>query len=294
MNRLQVLIIDDDKETAEFLRTVLSLVGFECEVILSAKQALIRLAGNPPDLILLDLRLGLEIGGAEILYQIRANPRYDHTRVIIITAYPTVAEPITNLADLVLLKPVEVDQLKTLATRLGTFDIGQRRYSFRDPITELFNQEFFTTRVELAYERARRRDDFQFGVLLFVVVPAPKQTEEADPDLLVGLLREIATRLRKKLRPTDTIARFSGWKFAILNEEMKRPDDLHIIIERLEQYLQKPYEIRGETLLVRTAYGSVMNTRSFNRPEDIIQAAENRLEQAIEELQSSLGKYDAI
>ncbi len=100
MEKLHVLIIDDDKDTANFFSMVLSLVGFDCDIVNSAKQALSRIAVTQPDMILLDMRLGLEIGGEDILYQIRSNPRLDETRVIVITAYPAMAEPITNLADL--------------------------------------------------------------------------------------------------------------------------------------------------------------------------------------------------
>ena len=110
MDKMHVLIIEDDKDTAGFFSTVLQLVGYECESVLSARDALARLAGSVPDLILLDLRLGLEVGGEQILYQLRSNPRFDGTRVIVITAYPNMAQPISDLADLVLLKPVEVDR----------------------------------------------------------------------------------------------------------------------------------------------------------------------------------------
>ena len=82
---LQVLIIEDDKDTAGFFKTVLELVGFECEIILSAKEALSTLAVSAPDLILLDIRLGVEISGEDILYQIqpalRQDPRGDHHRL---------------------------------------------------------------------------------------------------------------------------------------------------------------------------------------------------------------------
>jgi CheY-like chemotaxis protein len=119
MKTLQVLIIEDDKDTAGFFKTVLELVGLESEIILSAKEALDRLAFSAPDLILLDIRLGIEISGEDILYQIRSNPRFDKTRVVVITAYPRMAEPITELADLILVKPVEINQLKNLMQRLG-------------------------------------------------------------------------------------------------------------------------------------------------------------------------------
>jgi len=196
MEKLHVLIIDDDKDTANFFSMVLSLVGFDCDIVNSAKQALARIAVSQPDMILLDMRLGLEIGGEDILYQIRSNPRLDETRVIVITAYPAMAEPVTNLADLILLKPVDVDQLKALASRLAVLGDHTRSYHFRDPVTDLFTREFFLTRMELAYERARRRSDFKFAILVFsftVQEPAGGKLAEADHD---ALLRLAASRMR--------------------------------------------------------------------------------------------------
>ncbi len=64
MEGMHVPIIEDDKDTAGFFSTVLQLVGYECEIVLSARDALARLAGSVPDLILLDMRLGLEVAAS--------------------------------------------------------------------------------------------------------------------------------------------------------------------------------------------------------------------------------------
>ena len=121
MEKLQVLIIDDDREIAEFFSTVLTLEDMSCDIVLSAKDALKHLAASVPDLVLLDMRLGQEIGGEDILYQIRSNPRYDHTRVVVITAYPAIAEMVTNVADMILIKPVEWAKWKCKTDNCGQF-----------------------------------------------------------------------------------------------------------------------------------------------------------------------------
>ncbi len=235
MESLQVLIIEDDIDTANFFSVVLSLVGFECEIVHSAKMALTRLAATQPDMILLDMRLGVEIGGEDILYQIRSNPRLDQTRVIVITAYPSMAEPVTNLADLILLKPVEVDQLKTLASRLSLRGDQARRNMFRDPVTDLFNQEFFLTRLELAFERFRRRPDFIFALQVFTVrVQSLNNGNTLEQDL-DAVLRQLADRLRRCYRPTDTIARLDRDKFITLHEDLKHTDDIRVIVYRLHE-----------------------------------------------------------
>ena len=275
---MQVLIIEDDKDTAQLFSTVLGLVGFHCEIVLSGKEALARLAASEPDLILLDMRLGVEISGEDILYQIRSNPRLLDTRVIIITAYPAMVEPINNLADLILTKPIEVEQLKTLAQRMGSLEIAPKRLLFHDPVTELFNQEFFSTRLELAFARAKRRSDFLFAVIVFDLRLGEQPGDQVDPDITFAVLREVAQRLSQHVRPTDAIARLSGWKFASLHEDLKHPDDIRIILNRLRDKLSQPYQVddRQYKLSIRT--GWAIHDSQYESPQEILKRADQALE----------------
>jgi diguanylate cyclase (GGDEF)-like protein len=277
MNILQVLIIEDDRDTAGFFKTVLELVGYECEIILSAKDALARLAISAPDLILLDIRLGIEISGEDILYMIRSNPRFDKTRVVVITAYPRLAEPITNLADLILVKPVEIDQLRNLMQRLGSLDFKSKFQIWRDPVTELLNEEFFLTRLELAFERAKRRADFHFAVIAIDIQLDTQQEEQIKPDVLLAILREIAGRLKKFIRPTDAIARLAGWKFATLHEDMKDPGEVHAIVKRLSDKLCQPYEIAEVSYNIKFSLSPVVHDPRYRHPADILKAAQKTM-----------------
>ena len=274
MNTLQVLIIEDDRDTAGFFKTVLELVGYECEIILSAKEALSRLATCAPDLILLDIRLGVEISGEDILYQIRSNPRFDKTRVVVITAYPRLAEPITNLADLVLVKPVEIEQLKNLMQRLGGMDYKSKLQIYRDPVTELFNEEFLMTRLELAFERAKRRADFHFGVIAIYIQLEAREEEPVSPDATLAILREIAARLKRFVRPADAVARLAGWKFVTLHEDLHEPDEIQTIVKRLNEKLSRPYEIDGKPYGVKFELVPVVHSSKQRQPREILNAAQ--------------------
>jgi len=280
MKTLQVLIIENDRDTAGFFKTVLELVGFECEIILTAREALARLAVSVPDLILLDIRLGVEINGEDILYQVRSNPRFDKTRVVIITAYPRLAEPITDLADLILVKPVEIEQLKSLMQRLGELDFKSKFQLFRDPVTELFNEEFFLTRLELAFDRAARRPDFHFAVLAFEFRMPPGKDGQVDPDAVIGVLREIALRLKSFVRPTDAVARISGWRFATLYEDLKQPEDVQGIVRRLEEKLVQPYRFGEASYQVGFCQGAAIHSAEYQKPADLLHAAIKALEAA--------------
>lgn len=273
---MRVLIIDDDRDTAVFFKTVLELVGFECEVILTAKDALDRLAVGPPDLILLDIRLGGEISGEDLLYQIRSNPRFDKTRVVIITAYPMLAEPITNLADLILVKPVAVDQLNVLMQRMGKIESVSKYHLYRDPVTQLFNEDFFLTRLELALERAKRRPDFHFAV---IVIESQLETE-LQPEVVVSILNEIASRLNKFVRPTDAVARLTGWKFVTLHEDLVEPADIQGILKRLDEKLSSPFETNAGTVPVKFNLVAVGQDPRFQKPSDILDSAQKTLSKA--------------
>lgn len=279
MESLRVLIIEDDRDTARFFKAVLDLVGFECEIVFSAREALSWLASMTPDLILLDMRLGIELGGEDILFQIRSNPRFDSTRVVIVTAYPGMADHVTNLADLVLLKPVEVDHLRVLLERLGSLEVSPRRRLFRDPVTELFNREFFLTRLELAFERRRRRPDFLYGLLVLQFhVHTPD--DELEDGVKIDLLRLISKRFKDHLRPTDTLARLAGLRFAALLEELRGKNDLEAIISRLDGFMQPGYPIKEQTYQLKTSYGAVLNPSNRLDPAALLMEAEKAAEQA--------------
>jgi diguanylate cyclase (GGDEF)-like protein len=277
MPKQHVLIIDDDKDIANLFHMVLSMVGFDCDIVNSAKAGLSKLSVSEPDIVLLDLRLGLEIGGEDILYQIRSNPRLRHTKVIVITGYPALAEPISDLTDLILIKPIEVDQLKTLIQRLATTDQQPRQVYFRDPATGLYNQEFYFTRLEHAFQRTRRRPDFIYAAVVFTIDFRPQAADSNWSRVMDNIFREVGWRLVKNFRPTDTVARFSNNKFATLHEDLKQPQDVVVITDRMQIELMRPYQVDKKTFWPELAIGAAVHQPNYMTPREILDAAERSL-----------------
>lgn len=117
MNKPLAFVIEDDPDLSEIFSMTLRGGGFETEVFLDGQAALNRLTGTAPAIILLDLHLP-HVTGATILENIRADGRFAKTAVIVATADARLAEEMHIQADLVLLKPVSVDQLRELAQRM--------------------------------------------------------------------------------------------------------------------------------------------------------------------------------
>ena len=117
MTKPLALIIEDDEKLADIFSLGLQGIGFETEVARDGMAALTRLETIVPLMVMLDLHLP-GISGQEILKQIRANNRLSDTRVVLATADALMAESLRNEADLVLLKPISITQLRSLAKRL--------------------------------------------------------------------------------------------------------------------------------------------------------------------------------
>jgi CheY-like chemotaxis protein len=117
MTKPLALVIEDDIDLSEIFSKTLRSGGFDTEMIRDGQEALNRLSGTPPAIILLDLHLP-HVTGAAILQNIRANERFSKTAVIVASADARLAQELQVQADLVLLKPVSIEQLRELAQRL--------------------------------------------------------------------------------------------------------------------------------------------------------------------------------
>jgi PleD family two-component response regulator len=278
MDKQQVLIIDDDKDTANLLDLVFSLLGFQCQSVYTLEDALVALQNTCPDMIMLDLKLGQASGGEQVLYRVRGDSRFDATRVIVITAYPVMAKPISDLADLVLVKPVEVEQLKQLTSRLLEVEIRPRQYFYRDPTTELFNREFFQTRLEHAFERYRRRKGFCYAVLMLEIKVRGADPREQKTVVLRPVYKEVAERLRRSFRPTDTIAYIESGRFAILHEELRGVEDVSILVDRVRAVLSPPIMVGPNRYEIELHIGAALNDVIYSTPGDILTAAAESLD----------------
>ena len=122
MMNATVLIIEDEKSLANHCAQLLAAIGLYPEICRTGKIAMARLAEDlaPPALILLDLLLP-DVDGAQLLDAIVANPRFNDTKVIIITAYQDWASELQQKNDRaanVMIKPIDFSDLRKEVERL--------------------------------------------------------------------------------------------------------------------------------------------------------------------------------
>ena len=118
MDKPSVLIVEDDPDVAQLYNDVLESRGCQTEISHTGEAALAWLAITVPDLVVLDLNLPPHVSGIMVLQHIRADLRLSDTRVIVVTGHPDLVENVRDQADLLLIKPVDVNQIGDYAAGL--------------------------------------------------------------------------------------------------------------------------------------------------------------------------------
>jgi DNA-binding response OmpR family regulator len=109
-----LMIVDDDPQLMRVLSMFFDLEGFHVIQARNGREALDILLEYSPEIILLDLMMP-EIGGEEVVKQIRANRKLRHVPVIIFTAAETREEELRAAgASYFIAKPFSLDGLRNV------------------------------------------------------------------------------------------------------------------------------------------------------------------------------------
>lgn len=85
MDKMRILIIDDERDFTEIVSTLLDFHDFQADTASSGKQALEMLAKTKYDLIVSDLMMPA-MDGFQLIDKLREDPRYHDTPVIVLSA----------------------------------------------------------------------------------------------------------------------------------------------------------------------------------------------------------------
>lgn len=80
-----VLVVDDDADVGELVRTVLSLAGHSVEVAGDGPSGLKAAATHRPDVVVLDWMM-LGMTGIDVCRRLRGDTSYADTRILMLTA----------------------------------------------------------------------------------------------------------------------------------------------------------------------------------------------------------------
>jgi CheY-like chemotaxis protein len=127
--RPTVLIVEDDPDSREILRQMVTWFGATAHAVAHGRAALKFLARQTPDLILLDLRMA-GIDGYGVMKYVKANPRLRGVPTVAVTASCTTADYEQTWKagfDVHLAKPIDIDALAGIVEGL----VGRHRPHLR-------------------------------------------------------------------------------------------------------------------------------------------------------------------
>lgn len=110
MTAARILIVDDNALNVQLAAYVLRQAAYTVDAILDSRDAMARVETFRPHLILMDIQMP-EIGGLELMQQIKAQPTLCHIPVVAFTAYAMQGDEDKLLAagcDGYLSKPIDV------------------------------------------------------------------------------------------------------------------------------------------------------------------------------------------
>jgi two-component system response regulator TctD len=116
-----ILIVDDDQVVGETFARMLTLSGYRVTTVQTADAALVATTEQPPDALILDMRMPV-VNGLDFLRQLRRDARLRDIPVAIVTGDYFLDEPILAemraLGATVRYKPLWMDDLSALAQSL--------------------------------------------------------------------------------------------------------------------------------------------------------------------------------
>jgi DNA-binding response OmpR family regulator len=132
-----ILIVEDEADIAELLRLYLVAQGYRVRTTAYGQQALEICRNDPPDLLLLDVRLP-DSNGHDIGRELRREPRTRDMPIIVLTAWTDRRERIIALSDVraqyFIGKPFDLEEVATIVRNL--LDERARRANMH-PVTQL-------------------------------------------------------------------------------------------------------------------------------------------------------------
>lgn len=166
--------------------------------------------------------------------------------------------PDLESVDIIAMLEEELDETYRGVTQL-TNELEQARkhlekLSFYDDLTGLANRALFYDRLEQGCELAKRE-----GRLLPILMMDLDRFKEINDtmghDVGDQVLQQVAIRLQKTLRHSDTVARLGGDEFAALLPSALGPDGVDIVVQKLVHAVGQPIAVGGEMVDVGISIG---------------------------------------
>ncbi len=303
---LSIIIVDDLQFSRIVVKTALKKAGYDgVRMADSATQALNLLNEQPADVVLADWMMP-EMDGLALTDRIRQRDEEagTYTAIILFTANEGVDLLVTAFehgVDDYLRKPPNPHELAARVNAAARIAVMQNdlletsrqmedtirhleEVAMIDPLTGAGNKRFLMSQLKANLLEASSRNG---GVCLAILeINQLRQIRDQDEidianEILIGMQR----RLRRSIRPTDTITRLDGDLFAVLMTYTNFDNYKSASVERLREGInQRPFKtsIDDKNISVSIGVKYYRGDEEIISANEIIRQAMNKLDDAID------------
>jgi diguanylate cyclase (GGDEF)-like protein len=305
-----ILIVDDTPDNLYLLSAMLTEQGYNIRCVINGSAAIMVAIADPPDLILLDIRMP-QMSGYDVCKQLKSSERTRDIPVIFLSALNEVFDKIQafEVGGLdYITKPFEIrevlarikNQLNLQAAKLQiqklNTELEQRvrertkeleqanlrllHNASHDALTGLPNRVFFMEQLIAVLAYTHTYPNSQFAVL-FLDCDDFKVVNDSLGHLAGDeLLKAVAQRLADCINPNYTLARFEGDEFTVLLEQIESVDEATLLAEVIQQALTKPFLLHQHEVFINTSIGIVLGNVEYEQPEHLLRDADTAMYQA--------------
>lgn len=155
-----------------------------------------------------------------------------------------------------------------------------------DKLTGLCNRSLLVERLQRRLDTPSNRS---FALLFLDVDRFKLVNDSMGHEVGDQMLLEVATRLRRTVRSSDsitphstgnTVARLGGDEFVILLEDVASSHDAEGVAARILESLRKPYMLGGHRIITDASVGIVIGNETYERAEEVIRDADTAMYEA--------------
>lgn len=160
------------------------------------------------------------------------------------------------------------------AARSETSELFHR--ATHDPLTGIANRALFYDRLRTSLTLAGRHDE-KLGVLHIDMDDLKPLNDRLGHQAGDHALIELATRLTKAARASDTVARLGGDEFGMVLPRLSSRDEARWVAQRMAESFASPFRFADQELPIRASFGMAMFPEDGDTPERLVERADHEM-----------------